>query len=197
MPLCSLKASILGYVTDERPASVRGDMSTIHVIVGGPSKLKLNSTFWMPRQMMPLGCNFISDGAQNSSSKIIVECKISDSHSCDYEESVFWDIMPCGPLRINRRFGWTCLHLDGRRISHLLYAGFLLCIFVDPKDGSNGFHRNVGWLQWTIRPYIPTHSLMELSPSWEAANCAATRASQHFMEPEGSLPCSLEPSTGP
>jgi hypothetical protein len=39
---------------------------------------------------------------------------------------------------------------------------------------------------------------MELSPSWEAANCAATqRTSQHFMEPEGSLPWLQEHSTGP
>jgi hypothetical protein len=40
---------------------------------------------------------------------------------------------------------------------------------------------------------------MELSRSWEAANCAATQEiqSQHFIKPEGSLPCSQEPFTGP
>jgi hypothetical protein len=39
---------------------------------------------------------------------------------------------------------------------------------------------------------------MDLSPSWEAANCAAnSETSQHFVEPEGSLPRSQEPSTGP
>jgi hypothetical protein len=27
--------------------------------------------------------------------------------------------------------------------------------------------------------------------------CSHSRTSQHFMEPEGSLPCSQEPSTGP
>jgi hypothetical protein len=27
--------------------------------------------------------------------------------------------------------------------------------------------------------------------------CSFSRTSQHFMEPEGSLPCSQEPSTGP
>jgi hypothetical protein len=27
--------------------------------------------------------------------------------------------------------------------------------------------------------------------------CSYSRTSQHFMEPEGSLPCSQEPSTGP
>jgi hypothetical protein len=38
------------------------------------------------------------------------------------------------------------------------------------------------------------YSLMELSPSWEAANCAA---SQRFTEPEGSLSRSQESSTSP
>jgi hypothetical protein len=39
---------------------------------------------------------------------------------------------------------------------------------------------------------------MELSPSWEAANCAATQEILSiYLEPEGSLPCSQEPSTGP
>jgi hypothetical protein len=42
-----------------------------------------------------------------------------------------------------------------------------------------------------------THSLMELSSSWEAANCGASGTFRHFMEPEGSLPCSQEPSNGP
>jgi hypothetical protein len=31
---------------------------------------------------------------------------------------IFWDTMLCGPLKVNRRFGGTCLfHLQGRRIS--------------------------------------------------------------------------------
>jgi hypothetical protein len=35
---------------------------------------------------------------------------------------------------------------------------------------------------------------MELSPSQEVASCAATEElSQHFMEPEGSLPYSKSP----
>jgi hypothetical protein len=38
---------------------------------------------------------------------------------------------------------------------------------------------------------------MKLSPSWEAASCAAIQKfTQYFMEPEGSLSCSQEPSTG-
>jgi hypothetical protein len=31
--------------------------------------------------------------------------------------SIFWDIEPCRPLKINWRFGGTCLRLQGRRIS--------------------------------------------------------------------------------
>jgi hypothetical protein len=30
---------------------------------------------------------------------------------------IFWDIMPCRPLKVNRRFGGTCrLHLSGRTV---------------------------------------------------------------------------------
>jgi hypothetical protein len=39
---------------------------------------------------------------------------------------------------------------------------------------------------------------MKLSPSWETASWAGTQKfPQYFMEPEGSLPCSQDPSTGP
>jgi hypothetical protein len=48
-----------------------------------------------------------------------------------------------------------------------------------------------------LTPYVVlSNSLTELSPSWEAVKCAATH-SLYFMEPEGSLPCPQEPSTGP
>jgi hypothetical protein len=40
--------------------------------------------------------------------------------------------------------------------------------------------------------------LTELSPSWEAANCAAIqKIPRNFKEPGGSSPCSQEPSIGP
>jgi hypothetical protein len=40
--------------------------------------------------------------------------------------------------------------------------------------------------------------LTELSPSWDAANCAAIQEiPSNFKEPEGSSPCSQEPSTCP
>jgi hypothetical protein len=41
--------------------------------------------------------------------------------------------------------------------------------------------------------YLLTYLLMELSPSWEAANCAAIQElPSNFKEPEGSSPCSQE-----
>jgi hypothetical protein len=34
------------------------------------------------------------------------------------KRTVLWDITPCSPSQVNRRFGWTChLHLQGQRIS--------------------------------------------------------------------------------
>jgi hypothetical protein len=34
------------------------------------------------------------------------------------ESSIVWDITPCSPVKVNRRFGETCrLHLQGRRIN--------------------------------------------------------------------------------
>jgi hypothetical protein len=45
--------------------------------------------------------------------------------------------------------------------------------------------------------YIITN-FMELSPSWEAASCAAIQELPNIVwQPEGSLPCSQEPSTCP
>jgi hypothetical protein len=45
-----------------------------------------------------------------------------------------WDVTPCTPSKINRRFGGTC-----RSTWYLLHAGFLLGLFVDPEDGGDMF----------------------------------------------------------
>jgi hypothetical protein len=40
------------------------------------------------------------------------------------KSATFWDITPCSPLKINRRFrGTYCLHLQGRRISQARNQG--------------------------------------------------------------------------
>jgi hypothetical protein len=45
---------------------------------------------------------------------------------------------------------------------------------------------------------ITTYLLTELSPSWEAANCAVIQEiPNNFMKPEGSSLCSQEASIGP
>jgi hypothetical protein len=36
------------------------------------------------------------------------------------KSSIFWDITPCSPLKVNRRFGGIyCLHLQGLKISQI------------------------------------------------------------------------------
>jgi hypothetical protein len=70
------------------------------------------------------------------------------------KSSFFWDVTPCILLKVNRHFGRTpCIHLQRRRISqarnsasHLLRAGFLLCLLFVPEDGSEVILRNVCWL---------------------------------------------------
>jgi hypothetical protein len=70
--------------------------------------------------------------------------------------SIFWDITPCSPLKVNRLFGGTgLLHLKGRRISQARNqhdAGSRL--FFDPEDGSNMFIRNVSHFKRTTRCYM-------------------------------------------
>jgi hypothetical protein len=50
-----------------------------------------------------------------------------------------------------------------------------------------------------ITPHSLTHSLTHgAEPFLRSLQlCSYSRTYQHFMEPEGSLPCSQEPSTGP
>jgi hypothetical protein len=73
------------------------------------------------------------------------------------KSTIFWDITPCSPLSIHRRFGGTYrFHLQGRKnkfsnkpawkqVASSFHAGLLLNLFFDPEDGGNMFLRNVGW----------------------------------------------------
>jgi hypothetical protein len=42
------------------------------------------------------------------------------------KRSILWDIKPCSPLKVNRRFAETCLHLQGRKISQAEFATFFV-----------------------------------------------------------------------
>jgi hypothetical protein len=55
------------------------------------------------------------------------------------KSSVFWDITPCSPLKVNQRFGGTSrLHLQGRSISQarnqLPASCWLFGLLFDPED---------------------------------------------------------------
>jgi hypothetical protein len=71
---------------------------------------------------------------------------------------IFWDITPCSPLKIIRRFGEHvssifrveeyAKHEAEEQVRALLaicfHAGFLFDLFFDPEDGSDTFLQNVG-----------------------------------------------------
>jgi hypothetical protein len=69
------------------------------------------------------------------------------------KNTIFWDITPCSPLEVNRRFGETYrLHLQGRKISQRetsLKAGGKL------EDGDEMFLRNGGWLSTDYTALYP------------------------------------------
>jgi hypothetical protein len=98
--------------------------------------------------------------------------------------SVFWDIMPCIPLKVNWRFGGTCrLHFRGRikpskklawsrqqaepgidqSRGELIQAGGQQCSacyrfhagFFDSEDGGDLFLRNVRWLSTQYTALYP------------------------------------------
>jgi hypothetical protein len=52
---------------------------------------------------------------------------------------------------------------------------------------------------YAVNNYLLTHSLTHGAEPFLRSRqlCSYSRTSQHFMEPERSLPCSQEPSTGP
>jgi hypothetical protein len=82
------------------------------------------------------------------------------------KSNIFWDITPCSPLRVNRRFGGTYrLHLQGiknklskkpawEQVASLVAwclppaLTFISCsaYFFDTEDGGDKLLRNVGWL---------------------------------------------------
>jgi hypothetical protein len=88
------------------------------------------------------------------------------------KSSIFWDITPCSPLKVNRRFGGTrLLLLQGRvnnpskkpaetsRAWYLLHVCLFLDLFSRPKEGGSSFLRNVGTYMPNARSHIPEDTL--------------------------------------
>jgi hypothetical protein len=73
------------------------------------------------------------------------------------KSSIFWDITPCSPVKVNPRFGGKYFHLQDRRISLLatcFHDGFLLNLFFQLEDGGDIFLRNVCWLSTNYKGVI-------------------------------------------
>jgi hypothetical protein len=61
--------------------------------------------------------------------------------------SVIWNITLCSPLEVNQRLGETC------RL-HLLHAGMLLGLFLDPEHGMTCSSKTSANFQHTIWHYL-------------------------------------------
>jgi hypothetical protein len=89
------------------------------------------------------------------------------------KSTIFWDITPCSPLKVNRRFGGTCLHLQGLRISQArkqicllpaftlvsgsAYTSTLKMEAICTSETSIEFKRN-------SRRYIPKDGTLQINP---------------------------------
>jgi hypothetical protein len=79
-------------------------------------------------------------------------------HSGGYESSIFWDIMPCRPLKVNRLFRETHhLHLQGRRISacHMFSYWFLAWLILQPWRWCQILLWRVSWLSMDYMMIYP------------------------------------------
>jgi hypothetical protein len=84
----------------------------------------------------------------------------------------FWDITPCSPLSVNRRFGETYrLPLPGRRnnfrrmlLATCLLAGFLLKLFLPLKMEAICSSETLVDTQRTARRYIPEVDTLHRQP---------------------------------
>jgi hypothetical protein len=96
-----------------------------------------------------------SSFTHRSPSRAIIALRLNKSYSIGFEvltavvmkSPIFWNITPCIPLIINRRFGGPRrlhFHEPTESAFYLLHTGFLLCLFFDHGDGGEMFFRNVG-----------------------------------------------------
>jgi hypothetical protein len=91
------------------------------------------------------------------------------------KSSIFCDITPCSPLKVNLRFwGISSLHIPGRKkkppwnssACYLLHTGYFLGLFFDPEN-EDMFLRSVSWISMDYTPiYLhPSPTLFFLRPS--------------------------------
>jgi hypothetical protein len=125
-------------------------------------------------------------------------CRTERLTALTVKSTSFWDVTPCSLVEVYRRFREPyCLHiLEGLRLNQLYCSSFCLLptryrpgLHFDPEDGGSVVLRNVGEL--ITRPHGITSQAIVLLEVMVSRNFAL------FMEPEYSLPCSLEPVTGP
>lgn len=66
------------------------------------------------------------------------------------QRSIFWAIMPCSMLKVNKNFrGMCCFNCC------LLHTGFLLVSFINPEDGSDMSSETLVDFKWTSQCCIP------------------------------------------
>jgi hypothetical protein len=100
------------------------------------------------------------------------------------------------PFTIFYVFSWHSLSFVNYKMLPYKYFNFVICSSIFPSITI--------WslliCHWHTFPLILfwcslTHGAEPFSRSCQL--CSYSRTSQHFMEPEGSIPCSQQPSTGP
>jgi hypothetical protein len=89
------------------------------------------------------------------------------------KSSIFWDIMLCSWLKVNRHFRGTYrLHLQGQRISwvrnqHLLSCWFLARLIIRLWRWRRCFSETSVKFQQTTRCYNPEDSTLQQIPCWK------------------------------
>jgi hypothetical protein len=96
------------------------------------------------------------------------------------KSSIFWDVTPCSPLKVNRRFGRTCrLYFNGRRIRPARNKRE-----VKRKETSTDFQR-------TTRPdrNLPTYCFVGCDATWSGRRLPMHRRNMlppYWLEDRGS-----------
>jgi hypothetical protein len=105
------------------------------------------------------------------------------------KSTIFWDIKPCSPLRVNRRFGGTYrLHM----LATCFHAGFLLSLYFDPEDGRNMFLRNLGWFSTDYTALYPRRLYSHITAAWDQTTCSLVGLYLKIKEDKETVACSYQ-----